>query len=380
VLFVLHSLIGGGAERVIVEIINGLDRRRFEPVLALGAAKGPYLGDLRADVPLYVLGAKRARNAAPAVLRLVRVGPDVVVSTAGMNLAVASTCAAYPRRTRVILREANSPQAFLDDVARSSRGRARLYRAAYRLLYRQADAIVCQSDAMVRDMSELGVPQAKLTRIYNPVALERIRAIARKSDPEPEVPRDGARLVSVGRLSHQKGFDILLEALGMVRARRPNVTLRIFGEGPERPLLEATIQRLALANAVELPGFSKNPYSAIADADLFVSSARYEGFSNAIVEALACGVPVVATDCPSANQEVLREGFNGWLSSPPQSPVALATTILRALDARAMLDTDAIRRDCADRFAAPRVVACYEQLIGGLVGNLTRQPRQAQNS
>jgi glycosyltransferase involved in cell wall biosynthesis len=373
VLFVLHSLIGGGAERVVVQLINGLDRRRFAPVLALGAARGPYLGDVRADVPLHVLGAERARDAAPAVLRAVRcVKPDVVLSTAGLNLAVAATRAAYPRRTRVILREANSPKAFLDDVARSSGGRERLYRSSYRLLYRQADAIVCQSDAMVDDMADLGVPRDKLTRIYNPVAVERVQALAREPDADPPSDGGGPRLVSVGRLSHQKGFDVLLEALVAVRTARPGATLRIFGDGDERPALEAAVQRLGLGEAVDLPGFSDNPYPAVAAADLFVSSSRYEGFSNAIVEALACGMPVVATDCPSANREVLRAGFNGWLSAPPDDPAALARSILTALDERERMDPEAIRRDCAERFAAAGVVASYEALIEELGGGSER--------
>src|SRR3954471_22105913 len=90
VLVALHSLIGGGAERVVVQLVNGLDRARFAPVLALGRAEGPYLGDVRADVPLHALGAGRARSAAPALLRAVwRVRPHIVLSTAGFNLAVA---------------------------------------------------------------------------------------------------------------------------------------------------------------------------------------------------------------------------------------------------------------------------------------------------
>src|SRR5215211_1577074 len=247
VLFVLHSLIGGGAERVVVQLVNGLDRARFAPALALGRGEGPYLGDVRADVPLHVLGADRGRTAAPALVRAVwRIRPDVVLSTAGLNLAVALARPAFPRGTRVVLREANSPNAFLADVAGSSPARAALYRAAYRLLYRQADAIVCQSDAMLADMAGLGVPRVKLRRIYNPVDVERVQALAREPDPAPP-----SSLVSVGRLSHQKGYDVLLEALPAVRARRPGTMLRIFGDGDERPALEAAVRRLGLEGAVE---------------------------------------------------------------------------------------------------------------------------------
>jgi glycosyltransferase involved in cell wall biosynthesis len=372
VLFALHSLIGGGAERVVVHLVNGLDRERFAPVLALGRAEGPYLGDVRADVPLHVLGADRARTAAPALLRAVwRVRPDVVVATAGLNLAVAIARRAFPPRTRVVLREANSPSAFLADVARTSRARAALYRAAYRLLYREADVIVCQSDAMLADLASRRVPRTKLRRIHNPVDVARVQALAR----EPDAGSPSA-LVSVGRLSRQKGYDVLLEALVAVRARRPSATLRIFGDGDERERLEAATRRLGLDGAVDLPGFSANPYAAVAAADLFVSSSRYEGFSNAIVEALACGTPVVATDCPSANREVIAQGADGWVAAPPEEPQALADAILRALDEQPRLDRDAIRRRCAERFSAPRVIAAYAELLSDLAARPPRTIRR----
>lgn len=362
VLFVLHSLFGGGAERVLLHLVNGLDRRRFAPVLALGEAEGAYLGDLRSDVPLHVIGAYRARAAAPGLLRTVwRVRPDVVLSTAGLNLAVAGTRRAYPSGTRVILREASSPKAFLTDVARSSPGRAALYRAAYRWLYSQADAVVCQSDAMVGDMATLGVPRAKLSRIYNPVAVERVQALA--LEVEAETAGNGPLLVSVGRLSYAKGYDILLEAVARLRTRHPGVSLRIFGEGEERMALEQAAQRMGIDASVDLAGFVSNPYPAVAGADLFVSSSRYEGFSNAIAEALACGVPVVATDCPSANREVIEEGIDGWLSPSPDDPEVLASTIDRALAERGRLDPQTIRRRCSERFSTTHVVAAYESVL-----------------
>ena len=345
----------------MVQLVNGLDRDRFNPLLALGAAEGPYLGDVRRDVPMHVLGSTRARHAIPALVQAVcRTQPDVVLSTAGLNLAVLAACSAFPRGTRVVLREANSPKAFLEDVTLVSPRRARMYRAIYRLLYRRAHVVICQSDAMVVDMAQLGVPRNKLVRIYNPVAVEQVRALA--SEPLT-TPWDGdPRLVSVGRLSHQKGYDVLLEAMIEVRARHPGVTLRIFGDGSERSALEHAVSRLGMHESVRFPGFASNPYPDISAADVFVSSSRYEGFSNAIVEALACGTPVVATDCPSANREVI-EPANGWLATPADDASALAATINRALDERHLLSPEAIRRRCTERFSATLVVREYEKVL-----------------
>lgn len=363
VLFVIHSLSGGGAERVIVHLVNHLDRRRFTPVLALGAAEGPYLDDLREDVPVHVLGARRARSAIPAVLAAVwRLRPDVVLATAGMNLAVAITRALYPRGTRAILREANSPSAFLNEVRRSSASRALLYRIAYRVLYRQADAVVCQSQFMVGNLARLGVPRSRLSCIYNPIDIARVRALGGAGAGAAFGPASRPRLVTVGRLAHQKGYDVLIRALGQVRRAHPQVSLRIFGDGEERERLERDVRRLGLGGTVELMGFHANPYPAIADADLFVSASRYEGFSNAIAEALACGTPVVATDCPSANREVLEEGVNGWLARG-EDPGSLAETICRALEASGAVKRAEIRDRCESQFAAEHTLARYEALL-----------------
>jgi len=364
VLFMLHSLSGGGAERVVVHLVNGLDRQRFKPVLALGAAEGPYMDDVRADVPIHVTGAMRARAAGVALLRTVwRVRPDVVFCTAGLNLAVGGTRRAYPPGTRVVLREASSPKAFLSDVARSSPRRAALYRNAYRWLYSQADAVVCQSDAMVGDMADLGVPPGKLFRIYNPVDVDRVQSLA--THRLSAVSGDGPRLVSMGRLSYAKGYDVLLEAVAILRSRHPGISLLILGEGEEQASLERRAKHLGVDDVVELAGFVANPYPAVLAADVFVSSSRYEGFSNAIVEALACGTPVVATDCPSANREVIEEGTDGWLCPPRGDARALATTIDRALAERGRIDAQVIRRRCAERFSATHVVATYESVLAG---------------
>jgi glycosyltransferase involved in cell wall biosynthesis len=362
VLFVVSSLFGGGAERVIVQLVNHVDRRRFVPMLALGSATGPYLRDVRDDVTVRELGAWRARAAGPALVKLVRsVRPDVVLSTTGLNLAVSATRSFFPRHTRVILREGNTPSAFLDDVARDHPGRARIYRAAYRHLYQRADTVICQSEAMLTDLSALGVPAEKLSCIYNPVDTGRIRDLAAAEPPSPS-PGPGPRLVTVGKLHRQKGYDILLRAVASVREEHPQVSLAIIGDGDERAALERTAEELGLGSSVVFTGFLQNPYPSIADADLFVSSSRYEGFSNAIVEAFACGTPVVATDCPSANREVIAEGVNGWLARS-EDDRSLAVTICRGLAERPRLDSRAIQDQCEERFSADRIVERYEALF-----------------
>lgn len=362
VLFVVPSLIGGGAERVIVHLANNLDRDVYTPMLALGEKEGPYLKELRDDVAVYELGAVRARRATRAILKLVRsLRPSTVVSTLGLNFAVALASPFFPKGTRVILREGSSPSAFLKEVERTSRARASFYRSMYRLLYSRADKVICQSDYMLNDlMMNLSLPRAKLERVYNPVDFDKIRALVESVDS----PYTGAgpHLVTVGNMTYAKACDVLLEAFKLVREQYSSAHLTFVGDGDNRQSLEALTESLGLRESINFAGFQSNPFAYVKHASLFVSSSRYEGFSNVILEALACGTPVVATDCPSGNREVIEEGVNGWLAKP-EDAASLAETMARAIVEQSELDRGSIRAACESRFSVSHILKLYQKLL-----------------
>jgi glycosyltransferase involved in cell wall biosynthesis len=362
VLFIVPSLIGGGAERVIVHLVNNLDRERYAPMLALGRVDGPYLKELREDVLVHDLGAERARRAIGAVVKAVRtLRPDVVVSTLGLNFAVALAKPFFPRGTRVILREGSSPTAFLKEVEQGSRARAHIYRSMYRVLYSMADKVVCQSDYMLNDLAtNMGLHRSKMERVYNPVDFEKIRA--RTEGAESPYTGQGPHLVTVGNMTYAKACDVLLEAFRLVREKLPRATLTFVGDGENRQSLEDLTARLGLIDGVRFVGFQSNPFVYVKHADLFVSSSRYEGFSNVILEALACGTPVVATDCPSGNREVIKEGVNGWLAKPEDAG-SLAETICRAIEERSRLSRREIQAHCESRFSMEYILGLYQALL-----------------
>ena len=361
ILFVLPNLTGGGAERVFTHLVNNLDRERFEPFLALGARRGAYLEFINPDISIYDLKAERARNAIPPLLKLVwKLKPSTVVSTVGMNLAGALSKPLMPRGTRVVLREGNSPTAFLADVARQSPMRAEFYRKCYKYIYKLADSIICQSDFMREDIERnLRVPSKKLHRIYNPIDFEQLDKLT-AAPTEKFFNHSGVRLITVGRLSYQKAYDLLLEAFAVVRKTNSTATLTFLGEGEDRQSLENLTEDLQLNGSVYFPGFQSNPYSYMKQADIFILSSRYEGFSNVIAESLACGTPVVATDCPSAVREVIAEGVNGWLAEN-ENVASLAETINRAIKEKNNLNAEAIRLDCKSRFAIEQILPQYEK-------------------
>ncbi len=332
-LFALPSLRGGGAERVVVTILRHLDRTRFEPHLLLVEAVGPYLADVPADVPIHVLAAPRVRHALPDLVRTIRaVAPDVVVSTQGyLNFALLLLRRFLPR-VQLVVREVIGER-----YMENSRFQPLFYRWYLRQV-RRADRIVVQSDVACDELSaRVRARPGQIVRVYNPVDVEHIRAQASML-PSPLID-GGPHVVAAGRLGHQKGFDMLLDAFAAASARGVAARLTILGDGPDRAALEAQAARLGVAGAVRFAGFQANPFAYFAAADLFVLSSRYEGLPNVVLEALACGCPVVAFDCPRGVREIVRTGRNGVLL-PPADVAGLRDTLvrlLRAADERATL-------------------------------------------
>jgi glycosyltransferase involved in cell wall biosynthesis len=166
--------------------------------------------------------------------------------------------------------------------------------------------------------------------IYNPVITPDLLAAAARPPGHPWLADGGPPVVlGVGRLTRQKDFQNLLRAFAIVRQQRP-ARLLILGEGEERPALEALIAELGLGSDVALPGFVPGAHSCMARAGVFVLSSAWEGLPTVLIEALAMGAPVVATDCPSGPREILRGGELGLLV-PPGDSKALAEGILAAL-------------------------------------------------
>lgn len=360
VLLLLPSLTGGGAERVFLTLVRHLDRSRFEPHLAVLQAQGAYVEDVPKDIAFHDLKASRIRYALPGIVRVAwKVRPHTILSTLGhLNLALIACRHLLPSSTRLLVREAAIASAVLVQEARHPQ----LWKWLYRRLYRRADRVVCMSDSMVNDMMEhFNVPRNKLVRIYNPVDVERVQRLAGVVENPYIGP--GPQLVAAGRLTRQKGFDVLLDSMPAVLDRLPNARLTILGEGPLRHALTQQAQRLGMPEAVRLLGFQQNPWPFLKHANLFVLPSRYEGMPNILLEALAVGAPVVASDCPGAIQEI--QGCDGGMVLvPPEDPRALAEAIISVCkmpsDQRECLED---RRATLGKFDLPRIVGEYSKLL-----------------
>lgn len=367
ILFAIPSLDKGGPDRVLFELLRALDRRRFAPSLMVSEPGGYYLARLPPDIPVGVLGGATALSRRYPVLRALRfvrrAAPDLVFATLRMNLTLGVVAPAFPRHTRLVLRQAIQASTDFAALIAQAGIKHRVSRWIARTSLRRADAVICQSEAMRADLRALVGDHAALHVIGNPIDVDAVRVAARAPVILPGRPA----LISVARLAHLKGYDLLLPAIDRLRRSHPGIHLTVIGEGGERPRLEALIRRLDLGRCVALPGFSPEPLPAVRAADLFVLPSRYEAFPNAALEALACGTPVVLTDCPGANAQLVRPGFNGRLARAA-SPDELAAAIAVALGERAGYDRAAISADCAARFGAAQITARYEDVFAEVAG------------
>ncbi len=353
VALVVETLGGGGAERVAILLAGAFAAEGVATDLVVCRAEGP----LRQAVPpgcrLVDLGVGRLRSAPLAIARyLISARPLALLPImTEMNIAAALARLTLRTRPRMVWTVHNHLPARL---GRERPLRASLMRACLRGLAPGAAAIVGVSEGVAEDLRRL-LPRAagRCRAIPNPV-------------PEPEAfpPRRPRRpaavpcLVAVGRLTRQKNHALLIDAVAELRTRRP-LRLEILGDGPLRLDLETRIARLGLEDTVALRGHVRDVPERLAAADLFVLSSDYEGLPLALLEAMAAGCPVVATDCPHGPAEVLENGRWGRLVPVGQTD-ALAAAILSALE-RPGPDP----RPRARAFALERTAAAYLSLLRG---------------
>ena len=301
VAFVLPHLRPGGAERCVVNWIGALDRSRYRPLLMLNRVEGAFLDLLPDDVTPIALGGQRAAMLSRklgAVLDEHRV--DVAYSaTNATNLALLAARTSVRR----IVSEHTPPQAYLAEAKLPL-----LRRFAMRRLYPRADAIAVPTDRIGAELSAVLKQRLPVTTIPNPVVGEIV--IARK-----DRRTDGVfRILSAGRLVPAKGFDTLIDACAALAASGVAYHLDIYGEGASRDDLARRIAAAGLADRVTLTG-AGDLTEAMRAADLFVLASRREGFGNVIVEAMATGLPALATRS-GGPETIIDHDSNGWLVAP----------------------------------------------------------------
>jgi glycosyltransferase involved in cell wall biosynthesis len=324
---------GGGAERAMAKLAGGIADQGYAVDLVLSRAEGHYLTEVPADVRVVDLRAPRVLASIPALVRYLRRERPAALLTSMNYVNVVGIWARALARvpTRLVVNEQN---ALSLEARHSPRRRHRLMPRLIGRFYPWADGVVAVAYGTADDLSaSTGLERDRIEVVHNPIVTPELERLASEPLDHPWFrPGEPPVVLSVGRLSPQKDFGTLIAAFAEVRARRP-ARLVILGEGPERPRLEAAVADLGLARDALLPGWVANPYPWMVHAGAYVLSSRWEGLPSVLIEALYCGVPVVATDCLSGPREILEDGKHGALV-PVGDVDAIAAAIDAALDGR----------------------------------------------
>lgn len=362
ILFVLDSLGLGGAQSVILNILKYIDRNKFNAELAFFDSEGDYMDNLPEDITYHDLNAVRTRYMIFSLTRLLReIKPQIIFSTLfKVNAAINVAVKLAGLSPKVILRSSN----FL-----SSKFRVEPFytNILARWANRNANSIVATTEEMRSDMYEnFHIPFNKIKVIYNPVDIKFVDEMSHKSIKDSSFEINSRKnyplIISMGRLANQKGYSYLLRAFQMVRNKLP-ARLVILGRGDKKEELENLARNLNIDEYVTFLGFQSNPYGLIARCDLFVLSSLWEGFPNALIEAMTCGIPVISTDCSSGPKEIITSGVNGLLV-PVGNVNILANAIISVLTDKKLSNKIAKngRKRVMD-FEAEKVVKEYEKLF-----------------
>jgi glycosyltransferase involved in cell wall biosynthesis len=367
--FVLPSLNGGGAERAAVHILNNLDPDVWDRSMYLFRREGAYLDAVDSGIAIASGDTDSRLERWVRLRRFLRATRPQLIVAFLSYFSVLTAARAARIGARVVFNQQTPVSAFLTDA--DYPWRRPWHRRAFALLaragYGLADRIVATSAGVAEDLvSRFGVGRDRIRVVHNPVDLDAIEAAsAEPLDRTHDWLWSHPVIVAAGRLADAKNYPLLVDAFALLRARMP-AKLFILGEGDREAALHEQVARLGLTGAVVFCGFQRNPWKYIARADVFALSSRYEGFGNVLVEAMACGVPVVATSSPGT-REIVTHGLDGLLVDVHE-PAALAAALERLLSEDALrrrMSGDARRR--AQAFALPTIASAYGRVFAEVI-------------
>ncbi len=362
--FFIPDLTVGGAEQVTVNIANGLARRGYNVDLLLSRFEGELRSQLVSGVTVRTLPPARTPVIgvlahAPAIVRYVRRhSPDALIPhLEHPSVVCLATDRAAGLDTAVIPTHHSAFGASADETTKDM-----VVRRLVPSLYPRSDRIIAVSEGVAASIVEqTAVSRDDVSVLHNPVELETVRSMAGEPVQHEWIEDEETPVILfVGRHAEQKGLKTWLQAFEKVADRHPSVRAVLAGTGPQRAEIQEFSNTLGIADRVSMPGYVDNPYRYMKKASTFLLTSEYEGLPTVLIEALACGCQVVATDCVSGPREILSDGEHGRLA-----PVGDSDAIARAVD-KSLSDPvpPETLRARANDFSPDAVMDEYERFIG----------------
>jgi glycosyltransferase involved in cell wall biosynthesis len=360
IVFFLPDLRAGGAERVMLNLlIRYQDHYPNQTiVLLLFKKQGPLLNEIPTSIKIHELGSNGATKSVLSFISFCKLHqPKIVFASLGASLTTSLARPIVSKKTIFINRIGNTIGAekllFPNPLKRF------FYIFANKIIAKMSDHVIFQCHYMQKDYIEQTKINPKLySVIYNPVKIDHIKKLAKAENFEKFT------FVAVGRLNPQKDYENLISACALLKNKTADFSVAILGQGDLQEKLTDLIQTLELEKNVFLLGHKSNPYSYIKNSKYLISSSLYEGFSNVIIESLCLGKPVIATDCPGGNAEVITNGANGWLCEYKNSE-ALAKVMLASLNKKVKMTDYEISNYGAKLFSDDTIFMHYVKVFEG---------------
>jgi glycosyltransferase involved in cell wall biosynthesis len=359
----------------MVTLANGLVARGYRIDLVLARAHGPFLEEVDRAVRLVALGTRSPLGGAYRLARYAQTSRTPVILFANIlsNVAGILIRSLTGRPPRIVLREGSTLSMELPYERTHARRAVRFAARLAPRLYARADAIVTVSNGAADDLIEhFRIPREKIHCIYNPIITPELLASHDEPPPHAWYREKEPVVLAVGRLSTAKDYPTLLRAVARVRRNVP-CRLIILGDGPDRDALGRLASELEISGVVDMPGFVQDPYPYMRQAGVFVLSSKWEGLPGTLIQALACGCPIVSTDCHSGPSEILRDGRYGELVEVGNGE-QMATAIERALAGHRAEPVDSA---WLMRFSAGPALDKYAEVLGLAPAESPPKSRQA---
>ena len=329
--FVLPSLRGGGAERVMLNIVRGLCEKGYSIDLVLVKSEGIFRKNVPSRVRIIDLDSKRASTSLFGLVKYLDTQKPSIVFPSLPHISVVTLLARLFSRSRPIIVPIEH-NTLSQSVLHADTLRGRLLPHFMRITYTHADRIVAVSKGVGNDLiKSLTIDSSTVSVIYNPVITKDLITSSFDTTDHPWLNNSNYPvIIGAGRLTQAKGFDDLVNAFALLRSNRP-ARLILIGEGPEESNLKQLIESHGLEGDISMPGFVSNPYVYFRRSSIFVLSSLWEGLPTVLIEALACGTRIISTDCPSGPKEILENGQWGALV-PVNDIFSLAEKMSNLLD------------------------------------------------
>jgi glycosyltransferase involved in cell wall biosynthesis len=361
--FFLYSFQGGGTERVFINLAHAFLNDGYRVTFLVIKKSGEYISHLHPDLEIIELSENKVSKfktirSIPKIVSFIRnERPTAFFSALTINNIIAVIAIKISRAKCKLIVTEHSSFYWLNEI---SLVRAKIMKAGIKYLYRYADSVVAVSKGLADELiSKFSVSKEKIVVIHNPLDINNIIDKSMQPINYDWFSSANKNIISVGRLTEQKNFSLLLTAFKKVKSQVPNAFLIILGEGQLRESLWQKVTELEISDSVAMPGFLDNPFSVMSRSNIFVLSSKYEGFGNVLVEALACGSYVVSTDCPSGSSEIIKNESYGKLV-PINSEEDMVKEIVFALNNRTNKNFSIER---AKDFDVSKIFYSYKNLI-----------------